>query len=266
VDIREHNRIAWDREVERGNQWTVPVSKAVIAAARQGQWEIILTPSKPVPREWFPDLKGLDVLCLASGGGQQAPILAAVGANVTVLDNSPRQLEQDRLVAERDSLTIATVEGDMADLAMFADQSFDLVVHPVSNCFAPNVRPVWAEAFRVLRHGGVLLSGFVNPATYLFDCDLADRTGILQVKNALPYSDVTGLTGEERRRYIEEGVAFEFSHTLEDQIGGQLDVGFVLTGFFEDSYGQEVNDALTNYMPTFIATRAIKPTYKFDSL
>jgi hypothetical protein len=61
-------------------------------------------------------------------------------------------------------------------------------------------------------------------------------------------------------------VAFEFSHTLEDQIGGQLDVGFVLTGFFEDSYGQEVNDALTNYMPTFIATRAIKPPYKFDSL
>jgi len=122
MNIRDYNRAAWDREVERGSQWTVPVSKEVIAAARQGQWEIVLTPTKPVPRDWFPDLEGLDVLCLASGGGQQAPILAAVGANVTVLDNSPKQLEQDRIVADRDSLTITTIEGDMANLTMFWNQ------------------------------------------------------------------------------------------------------------------------------------------------
>jgi SAM-dependent methyltransferase len=260
VDIREYNRIAWDREVERGNEWTVPVSKETIAAARQGQWEILLTPSKPVPKEWFPDLEGLDVLCLASGGGQQGPILAAAGANVTVLDNSPRQLEQDRFVAERDSLIITTVEGDMADLSMFSNQSFDLIVHPVSNVFVPDIRPVWAEAFRVLRHGSALLAGFDNPAIHLFDYDLADRTGILQVKYALPYSDLTSLTEEERqRRVIDEGFPLEFSHTLEDQIGGQLDVGFVITGFYEDSYGEEEEDIVAKYMHTFIATRAIKP-------
>ena len=259
MNIREYNRMAWNKEVERGNQWTVPVSREAIAAARQGQWQIILTPTKPVPREWFPDLKGLDVLCLASGGGQQGPILAATGANVTVLDNSPRQLAQDRFVAERDSLTITTVEGDMADLATFSDQSFDLIVHPVSNVFVPDVRPVWAEAFRVLRHGGALLAGFSNPAIYLFDYDLADRTGILQVKYALPYSDLTSLTEEERQRYIDKGFPLEFSHTLEDQIGGQLAVGFVITGFYEDSYGEEEGDILANYMHIFIATRAIKP-------
>jgi len=218
-----------------------------------------LTPSKPVPRKWFPDLEGLDVLCLASGGGQQAPILAAAGANVTVLDNSPKQLKQDRFVAERDSLAITTVEGDMADLSMFSDQSFDLIVHPVSNVFVPDVRPVWAEAFRVLRHGGALLAGFSNPAIYLFDYDLADRTGILQVKYALPYSDLTSLTEEERQRYIDKGFPLEFSHTLEDQIGGQLDVGFVITDFYEDSYGEEEGDILANYMHIFIVTRAIKP-------
>ena len=259
MNIRAYNRRAWNKEVERGNQWTVPVSKEVIAAARQGQWEIFLTPSKAVPRAWFPDLKGCDVLCLASGGGQQAPILAAAGADVTVLDNSPRQLEQDRSVAERDSLIITTVEGDMADLAMFSDQSFDLIVHPVSNVFVPDVRPVWAEAFRVLRHGGALLAGFDNPAIHLFDYDLADRTGVLQVKYALPYSDLTSLTEEERQRYIDKGFPLEFSHTLEDQIGGQLDVGFVLTGFYEDSYGEEEGDILANYMHIFIVTRAIKP-------
>ncbi len=97
MDVRSYNQHAWDRQVEQGNRWTVPVSPAVIAAARTGEWQIVLTPTRPVPRDWFPALAGLDVLCLASGGGQQAPILAAAGANVTVLDNSPRQLGQDRL-------------------------------------------------------------------------------------------------------------------------------------------------------------------------
>jgi SAM-dependent methyltransferase len=259
MDIREHNRIAWDREVERGNRWAVPVSAAVIAAARRGEWEILLTPSQPAPRAWFPDLGGIDVLCLASGGGQQGPVLAAAGAKVTVLDNSPRQLERDRSVAERHALPLTTVECDMADLSRFSDQSFDLIVHPVSNVFVPDVRPVWAEAFRLLRRGGALLAGFTNPAVYLFDYDLADRTGILQVKYALPYSDLTSLPTGERQRYIETGTPLEFSHTLEDQIGGQLDAGFLLTGFFEDAYDGEENDPLTSYMPTFIATRSVKP-------
>jgi SAM-dependent methyltransferase len=262
MDIRKHNSLAWDKEVERGNKWTIPVSEAVIDAAKRGQWEIILTPSKPVPRAWFPVLKGLDVLCLASGGGQQGPILAATGANVTVLDNSPRQLEQDRLVAERYALHIATVEGDMADLSMFSEHSFDLIVHPVSNCFVPDVRPVWAEAFRVLCRGGVLLAGFSNPVIYLFDYDLADRTGTLQVKYALPYSDLASLTAEERQRHIEMETPLEFSHTLEDQIGGQLDAGLLLTGFFEDAYPENESDLLTNYMPAFVATRAIKLDHK----
>jgi len=259
MDIREHNRIAWDKEVECRNKWTVPVSEAVIAAARRGEWEILLTPSKPIPRAWFPDMEGLEVLCLASGGGQQGPILAAAGSKVTILDNSPRQLEQDRLVAERHALPATTVEGDMADLLMFSNQSFDLIVHPVSNIFVPDVRPVWEASFRILRPGGVLLAGFPNPAVYLFDYYLADRSGILQVKYALPYSDLTSLTGAERQRHIETETPLEFSHTLEDQIGGQLEAGFLLTGLYEDAYGEEENDLLTNYMSTFVATRAVKP-------
>ena len=219
----------------------------------------MLTPSKPVPREWFPEMTGFDVLCLASGGGQQGPILAAAGSNVTVLDNSPRQLAQDRLVAQREGLDIATVEGDMADLSTFPDRSFDLIVHPVSNCFAPQVCPVWREAFRVLRHGGALLAGFANPAAYLFDYELADRTGTLQVKYALPYSDEESLDDEEKARYLERGVPFEFSHTLADQIGGQIDAGFVIAGFYEDGWPSDAEgDALSRYMLSFITTRALK--------
>ena len=259
MDIRKHNRIAWDQEVESKNKWTVPVTEEVIASAKQGHWEILLTPTKPIPRAWFPDLEGLDVLCLASGGGQQGPILAAAGAKVTVLDNSPKQLEQDRLVADRHMLPVTTIEGDMADLSMFSDQSFNLIVHPVSNIFVAEIRPVWREAFRVLSRRGVLLAGITNPVRYLFDDDLADSTGILQVKYALPYSDLTSVTTAERQQQIEEGTPLEFSHTLEDQIGGQIEAGFLLTGFYEDAFGEEENDPLTNYIPSFIATRSVKP-------
>ena len=256
MDVRGYNREAWDREVERGNEWTVPVEEDVIEAARRGRWEVLLTNTKPVPKAWFPDLEGADVLCLASGGGQQAPIFAAAGASVTVLDNSPRQLAQDRFVAERDSLALKTVEGDMADLSVFPDESFDLVFHPVSNLFVPEVRPVWAEAFRVLRREGVLLAGFINPACFIFDLELADRSGELRVRYALPYADVTSLSEEERERQIDRGEPLEFSHTLEDQIGGQIEAGFVISGLYEDRHR---DDALAAYMPTCIATRAVKP-------
>lgn len=256
-NIQDYNRKAWDHQVASGNRWTVPVSSAEVAAARQGRWAIYLTPAKPVPRDWFPPLPGRDVLCLASGGGQQGPILAAAGARVTVFDNSPAQLGQDRTVAERDGLQLRTVEGDMADLGAFADASFDLIVHPVSNIFVPQVRPVWAEAFRVLRPGGALLAGITKPAIYLFDYDLADETGILQVKYALPYSDVESLSEAERERLAEQGIPLQFSHTLEDQIGGQLEAGFVIDGFYEDR--DDEDEVLSKYMAAFIATRAVKP-------
>ena len=256
MDVRQYNRAAWDREVEQGNEWTVPVSRERIEEARQGRWSIRLSEQKPAPREWFPeDLRGLEVLCLASGGGQQAPLLSAMGARVTVLDNSPNQLAQDRAVAARERLDLKTVEGDMADLSAFADESFDLVYHPVSNLFAPDVRPVWREAFRVLRRGGLLLAGFLNPAFYIFDLELAER-GVLEVRHRLPYSDAESLSEEERERRVAAREVFEFSHTLTDQIGGQLDAGFLLTGLYEDRHRTQLQ---AKYMPTYIATRAIKP-------
>jgi ubiquinone/menaquinone biosynthesis C-methylase UbiE len=197
MDVRAYNREAWNKLVEKDNEWTIPVLPAEIAAARSGQWSILLTETKHAPREWFPDdLKGLEVLCLAASGGQQAPILAAAGANVTVLDNSPNQLAQDFMVALREGLEIKTVEGDMRDLSCFEDESFDLIFHPVSNVFVPDVRPVWRECYRVLRRGGALLAGFNNPSLYIFDERKANM-GLLEVRHRLPYSDLDSVTEEE---------------------------------------------------------------------
>jgi len=173
---------------------------------------------------------------------------------VTVFDNSPKQLAQDRLVAEREHLDIRPVEGDMADLSAFEDASFDFIFHPVSNCFVPEILPVWREAFRVLAPGGTLVAGFLNPVQYTFDNDLAEQ-GIYQVKYSLPYSDLTSISEEDRLRLFKDD-PLEFSHTLEEQIGGQLQAGFHLVGFFEDTCEE---DKIKEYMPTFIATRALKP-------
>lgn len=256
MDVRDYNRHAWDRQVAAGNRWTVPVGREVTAAARRGDWSVVLTPTRPVPRDWFGPLAGRQVLCLASGGGQQGPVLAAAGAVVTAFDNSPAQLARDREVAERDGLTIATVEGDMRDLSAFPADRFDLVFHPCSNAFVPEVRPVWRECFRVLKPGGALLAGFVNPVLYVFDDDAAMDRGELVVRHRIPYSDLTSLTDAERRRYADRGEPLCFGHTLEDHIGGQLDAGLMLTGFYEDG---DPAHPLAKYLPAYAATRAIKP-------
>ncbi|MGB7343538.1 MAG: class I SAM-dependent methyltransferase [Pirellulaceae bacterium] len=256
--VLQHNRKSWDKSVDDNNRWTVPVSPDEIAAARRGELKLLLTPSIPVPDEWYPPLTDLPTLCLATGGGQQAPLLAAAGATVWTLDNSPKQLAQDQLVAEREGLRVKTVEGDMADLSEFADNHFGLIFHACSNCFSQVVVPVWEEAFRVLRPGGVLLAGFNNPVRYAINEEDHDR-GHLLLSRKLPWSDLTGLSESELKstRY-DVGEPLEFGHTLEDQIGGQMRAGFHLTGMFEDRWTDE-DDPISQLMDTFIATRAFKP-------
>ena len=255
-DVLRHNALAWDKECDNQGEWSRPVSAEVIANARRGEWQVILTPNKAVPREWFGEVKGRDVLCLASGGGQQGPILSAAGANVTVLDQSQRQLDCDRFVAQRESLDMRLVGGDMADLSMFDDASFDIIFHPVSNCFSQDIRPVWRESFRVLRTPGVLMAGFLNPLFYMFDRQL-DDAGELVVKHSLPYSDLTRWKLEGIEPNAEKGENFEFGHLLTDQIGGQIDAGFLIAGFYEDHWSDRAT-TLNKYTPTFIATLAVK--------
>ena len=257
-DVRTHNRMAWDREVDKGNPWTIPVTSDVIARARNGDWSLLLTPEKPVPREWYPTLRGADVLCLASGGGQQAPVLAAVGAKVTLLDNSPKQLDRDRVVAEREGLSIRLVEGDMRDFPELDEASFDLIFHPVSNCFVDSVLPVWKECARVLRPGGVLLAGFSNPVRYLFDDELLDQ-GTLRIRHTIPYADSKNIDDAYTQSLLAQGDVMEFGHTLEDQLDGQLRAGLVLSGLFEDRCPAHVGDPISAYINSFISTRAYKP-------
>ena len=251
------NQAGWDRRVEEQDVWTRPVSPEEVSRARQGDWSVFLTPNKPVPRDWFGEVAGRDILCLASGGGQQGPILAAAGARVVVFDASPRQLAQDEAVARRDGLSLVTQHGFMHDLSAFADGRFDLIFHPVSNAYAPDIAPLWRECHRVLKPGGALLAAFMNPIVYIFDADAQER-GELVVRFSLPYADIVNLPADALQRIVERDHTVEFSHTLEAQIGGQLQAGFVLTHMFEDTDRGSPDTGRSRYFPTCMATRAVK--------
>ncbi len=258
ANIGEYNSRAWDSEVDSGNPWTIPVSPEEIARARKGDFTIVLTPTKPVPAAWLQPITGKSVLCLASGGGQQGPLLAAAGAHVTVFDASKKQLGRDREVAEREGLKIETVLGDMRNLRAFADGAFHLIVHPCSNLFCEDIRPVWREAFRVLKPGGSIIAGFTNPFVCTFDEELL-KENRLQVRHKIPYSDLHSLTDQERAKYTDKNEPLLFGHSLEDQIGGQIEAGFAIAGFYEDVYGPKHPTPVDQYMSSFIATRAVKP-------
>lgn len=257
AELLDYNRAAWDAQVKADNPWTVAVSAEEIQRARAGKWSIVLTPHRSVPQDWFPDFSASPcrVLCLAGSGGQQAPVLAAAGARVTVFDLSDEQLKQDQFVSERDSLGIKCVQGNMSDLSCFEDESFDLIIHPCSNGFVPNIRPVWQEVARVLRHGGQLIAGFTKPVFYLFDQEKIED-GELVVKNSIPYSELTGISNSEKAKYVAEQQPLCFGHSLGDQIGGQIAAGLRITGYYEDNWNAY---AVGKYIADMGATRAVKP-------
>ena len=156
------NSAVIDRWVAEGWEWGKPIAHETYLRAKAGKWDVLLTPTKAVPHEWFGDLAGKRVLGLASGGGQQIPVFTALGARCTVLDYSAAQLESERMVAAREGYAVECVQADMTKPLPFADASFDLIFHPVSNCYVEQLDPIWRECARVLKPGGVLLVGFDN--------------------------------------------------------------------------------------------------------
>ena len=226
----ELNAATIDRWCAAGWEWGRPIGHEDYLRAKNGEWSVLLTPVKPVPRAWFGELAGARVLGLAAGGGQQMPIFAALGAVCTVLDYSEAQLAAERETAEREGYAIEIVRADMTKPLPFADGSFDLIFHPVSNCYVREVKPIWRECYRVLKPGGLLLSGVDNGVNYMVDSE--ERS----IVNRFPFDPL--LHEEQRRQLEEDDCGIQFSHTLEEQINGQLEAGFTLLSLYEDTNGE----------------------------
>lgn len=247
-DYTKENSKCVDKWVEEGWKWGQPISHEIYEEATKGNWSVVLTPTKSVPKEWFCDMKNAKVLGLASGGGQQMPIFAALGAQCTILDYSEAQLLSEKMVAERENYDIEIVQADMTKPFPFEDESFDLIFHPVSNCYVEDVLPIWKECYRVLKKGGILLAGVDNGINYVFDDDETE------VKYKLPFNP---LKNEEiYEESVKNDWGIQFSHTVEEQIGGQMKAGFILTDIFGDTNGE--GRLHEHNVESFYATRAEK--------
>ncbi|MBO5396675.1 MAG: class I SAM-dependent methyltransferase [Clostridia bacterium] len=250
-DYTKINSETWDLWAKDGCEWTLPITHEEYKKTNAENFIVYLTPCIPVPREWFGDLKGKKVLGLASGGGQQMPVLSKLGAECTVFDYSDRQLDAEKMIAEREGYGINIVKGDMSKLLPFEDESFDLIFHPVSNVYVENVYHIWNECYRILKKGGRLLSGLDNGISFLFD-----ENDPLKVVNPLPFNPLK-MPKERLDAMIANGDGVQFSHTLDEQIGGQLKAGFILKDLYEDR-DREGGSEIGKYYPQYIATLAVK--------
>lgn len=237
-----------DRWIEEGWEWGKPVNHETYINAKNGKWNVLLTPVKSVPHEWFGEMKGKKLLGLASGGGQQIPIFSALGAECTVLDYSDRQLKSEEEVSKREGYQVEIVKADMTKPLPFDDESFDIIFHPVSNCYVEKVEPIFKECYRILKKGGILLCGLDTGINYIVD------TREEKIINSLPFNPL--INENNRKQLKEEDAGIQFSHSLTEQIGGQLKAGFILTDIEEDTNGEGRLHELN--IPSFIMTRAVK--------
>ena len=218
-------------------------------------------------RQWLKDhyvlgdMSGKDVLCLATGGGQQSAIFGLLGARVTVIDMSDAQLEQDRIAAEHYGLPTLIEHGDMRDLSRFDDDSFDVVWHAYSINFVPDAKTVWGEVARVIRPGGLYYFEFSNP--YLKGMEEADWNGEGYLLKR-PYIDGAEVIFEDSSWYLgEQKVKVvgprEFNHSLSTVVNALVRHGFVIRGLWEYTDGSTADlDAEPGSWEHFIA---IAPPY-----
>lgn len=249
MTYQDVNAAAIDRWVEEGWEWGQPISHETYENALSGQWDVLLTPTKPVPHRWFGPLRGKKVLGLASGGGQQMPIFSALGAECTVLDYSRQQLTSEEMVARREGYRIRIIRADMTQPLPFPDACFDLIFHPVSNCYVEHVKPIFRECFRILKPGGIFLMGFDNSINYLVD------SSEQRIVNTMPFNPLKNPLHLQQLQAEDSGM--QFSHTLEEQLGGQLEAGFRITDLYGDTNG--AGFLHEHNVETFLATRAVKP-------
>jgi SAM-dependent methyltransferase len=179
---------------------------------------------------------------------------AGRSADVTVFDLSDGQLEQDRSGARAIACSCAG-QGDMRDLHVFANDSFDVVFHPISNLYVPDVRPVWTECRRVLARDGMLMASFYNPVLFVGARDpQLDAQGLIRPQYAIPYSDLEDLPAAEREANWPRRCA-DLRPQPDRTDRRQLDAGFVIDRFMED-WQPQPRFLIDRYLPTFLATRA----------
>jgi SAM-dependent methyltransferase len=224
-EIAGKNRRHWENLASQGMMYTTPwldLDPDLVHAFGEGRVDVMPGPYACLyPASVFQGVKGKRVLCLASGGGQQSAVFGLLGAEVTVLEITPAQLESDRRAAEHFGYKVVTVPGDMRDLSAFDRTTFDIVYQAISIVFVPDVRQVYREVARVLRQGGLYRVGHCNPATQVVEETSWDGRAYRILD---PYSGGC----------IEDAESIEFRHLLKDIFNGLVESGLTIVEVEED--------------------------------
>ena len=228
--VLAHNARAWDRLASGGAALARPAADEAFADPRT--W---LGSGGPTGRSWLPDrLDGLEVLCLAAGGGKHGPLYAAAGARVTVVDLSSAMLDLDRQVARERRIDMEILQGSMDDLSMVAAARYDLVIHPVSTCYVPDVRRVFMEVARVTKPGGRYVSQHKSPMSLQASVE-PGMTGRYEFLH--PQAGGEPLPPQPPSRLREAGTQ-EFIHALTSLLGGICAAGFMIEDVCEPDHTQ----------------------------
>jgi SAM-dependent methyltransferase len=224
--ILAHNARAWDRLAAEG----VPLARPALdeAFGDPRTW-LGGGPGAAGGRSWLPaSLVGREVLCLAAGGGKHGPLYAAAGARVTVVDLSGGMLELDRQVARERGLDVEIVQASMDDLRMFAAGRFELVIHPVSTCYVPDVAEVFQEVARVTRTGGLYVSQHKSPVSLQASLEPAASGRYELMHPQHVDGSVAGPLPPAAPSRVREPGTQEFVHPLASLLGGICRAGFVI--------------------------------------
>ncbi len=221
----EHNARAWDRLAEGGVPLAQPAPDEAFGDPRA--W---VGGGGTVGRPWIPErLDGLEVLCLAAGGGKHGPLYAAAGARVTVLDISGRMLALDRAVARERRVDLEILQGSMDDLGMLAAARFDLVIHPVSTCYVPDVARVFVEVARVTKPQGLYISQHKSPTSLQASLE-PGAGGHYELRHPVALRQPLPPAPPSRLREVG---THEFVHSLAALLGGICRAGFTIEDFSE---------------------------------
>ena len=251
--VGNQNRAAWNQLARHGQRFT-----------RAATDEEFRDPLAVLDASgWLsPGIQGRRTLCLAAGGGRQAPLYAAAGADVTVVDISPAQLELDRVVAQERNLVIRTVETSMHDLSMFQTGEFEIIIHPVSTCYLPELSTVYQQIARVTRAGGVYISQHKQPVS-LQSATEAQPSGYL-IEQPYYERNKTPLPPVQGSLHREEGT-LEFVHRWEELLGSMCRASFVIEDLVEPRHADESAAPGTfahrsTFVPPYVRVKARRRT------
>lgn len=219
------NRQLWENEVKKGGGYTVPwldLDLSLLQQYAQGQLDLLPEPMTCMyPASMLADVEGKEVLCLASGGGQQSAVFSLLGARVTVVDLTEGQLEGDRKAAAHYGYDVTTWQADMRDLSCLEHSRFDLVYQANSTAYIPDIRQVYGEVARVLKPQGLYRVTHSNPATFVMEW--SNESYCIKT----PY--------KENMHHREDG-GIEFRHYMNDLFNGLIDVGLSIQRVHEEPF------------------------------